>query len=958
MGMRWLTVVIVMVTFRAATSAAQTASDGTIRGYVKDEQGAVLAGATVSATSISVAGASTAVTDNEGFYRLLNLAPGTYTLSAELEGFAKYRQDDVVVRAGLNLGVNITLQVGALAETVNVHIDTPMLEVSSAAQGVNISGEFQRSVPISGRRHWGDFMKLVPGTVSAEAPVYQGAFHYVHGADSQSNAIQLDGVDIGSSQQATTIYIGLSDETIADVQVKTAAMDASSPLAQGAVISVVSQSGTNELRGALGFSLLPLRWIGDNNPGGTSTKVGVMQPDVALGGPIVRDRLWFFGSYRRLYNEVTAPRTAEQLSTLLSFDPSFEPFNNISETNFYFIKGTAQLSPRHQAYVFYNYDFLPADTNSYLHLVKSGRQWIGGTAVGGRLTSVWRDSLTTRLVAGYNDKAFESGYTNDREPTRSVHRSAFPSAGTLRGSGGIVVLGTGGSRNIQPADKLSLSIDTTYYRNGWSGSHELQTGLLFQTHTYDTSTQYPADGFTLEELVMRDPTNPAAGLLPFHRQVYDDTLNVSSRTRFADLGFYLQDAWRPIPRMTVNAGLRVDRVTRQDRIIDIDVQESVEVGPRLGLNYVLTADQRNTVRASWGRVHDTPSINKASGATNTLALHDLYDVDLDGIFELDLLTPGGASAPVNRVIDPDYHQQYMNEWTVGYRRQLPGRTILDAAFIHREYRDRTTLVDQNGIYDDGVFRGYRNPALNEVYLLTNNRWNWPVYSALEIQATKRTERWQVLGGLTRQWRHIAGTWQPNDPASFIQPDAFADDKGIGGVYSPTSVAQDANSLSGTHMAGSANIAFADYVFRAAMSFRGPWGLLLGANYITRAGAWSGPVVSRIAAPDPRFGPPTVQLSNGRVVSNPLATTIRFAYPTRGEGQFRAPALHYWNLRIGREFPLGAYRLDAAVDVFNVLNRGGDELFLTGTNQTFSPNYGLTGTRQQPRSVQLSARFKF
>ncbi len=92
--------------------------------------------------------------------------------------------------------------------------------------------------------------------------------------------------------------------------------------------------------------------------------------------------------------------------------------------------------------------------------------------------------------------------------------------------------------------------------------------------------------------------------------------------------------------------------------------------------------------------------------------------------------------------------------------------------MHRAYRDRTALVEQNAIYDGSVFRGYRNEALNDIFLLTTNEWNWPVYQALELIVTKRTSRFQILGSYTRAFSHMAGTWQPNDPASFIQPDAF------------------------------------------------------------------------------------------------------------------------------------------------------------------------------------------
>src|SRR5260221_9029756 len=151
----------------------------------------------------------------------------------------------------------------------------------------------------------------------------------------------------------------------------------------------------------------------------------------------------------------------------------------------------------------------------------------------------------------------------------------------------------------------------------------------------------------------------------------------------------------------------------------------------------------------------------------------------------------------------------------------------------------------------------------------------------------------MLASYVRQWRHIDGTWQPNDPAAFIQPGAFANDKGIGSSTGTASATTDANSLIGFHMTQplTASAQWQDYVARAAAAVNAPWGLLLSTSYTFQSGTWSGPIVTRMAAADPAFGPPTVRLSNGRVVSNPLATVIRFPDPPRGEGQMRTPALH-------------------------------------------------------------------
>jgi hypothetical protein len=297
----------------------------------------------------------------------------------------------------------------------------------------------------------------------------------------------------------------------------------------------------------------------------------------------------------------------------------------------------------------------------------------------------------------------------------------------------------------------------------------------------------------------------------------------------------------------------------------------------------------------------------------------------------------------------------MNEWIFGYRHQLPGQVSVDASVMRREFRERTALVEINGIYENGVFKGYRDESFNDIYKITNNVWNWPVYTFFELQATKQVDRLQAIASYTHQWRHLAGTWQPNDPASFIQPDAFPNSKGIG---STTSTFESQNSLSSNASVTGLQVQTIDDTIRLGANYRGPWDIVLATNYTLQSALWSGPILTRLAAPDPRFGPPTVTLSNGRVVSNPLATTIRFANQTRDEGQFTLPSVHTWNVRIGKDIRLGAHRLEAAVDVFNVTNNDAFYLLENGANQTFSPLFGQGRQRQTPRAAQISARYVF
>jgi hypothetical protein len=464
---------------------------------------------------------------------------------------------------------------------------------------------------------------------------------------------------------------------------------------------------------------------------------------------------------------------------------------------------------------------------------------------------------------------------------------------------------------------------------------------------------YANGGEALEEVVLRDPSNIAAGVVPFHRRIYDVDRLTTSSVKASDNAVYVQDSWRPVDRLTISAGVRVDWIEGEDLQADLKTQDSVEVGPRFGATYSLTADRFNILRGSWGRVHElVQSIRVPVVTSSNAGRVDLYDNNLDGIFETTFVTPGTSATRRDRVLDPDVHQPYIDEWTLGFRRQFPGQLSFDGGFVRRSYKDRPALVEANGIYDGGVFRGYIDETLNDIFLVTNNEWNWFEYSSLEFLMTKRSARLQAIGSYVRAWRKIDGTWQPNDPAAFIQPEAFANNKGLGIPRGNVT-----NSLSGTADTFG-NTGWQDHTGRIAISWNAPWRLIVGTSYTVQSGSYTGPVVTRIAAPDPQFGPSTVSLSNGRVVSNPLATTIRFAGTDRGDKQVKAAARNELNVRVGRRFALGRRTFEASVDVFNLTNEGSPERFRADSNQLYNPNYLVAQNLQPPRVVQLALRLQF
>ena len=961
-SMKTLAIAALLLTFAAAETFGQ---GGSVRGYIRDEQGGVMPGVTVTGTSATVPLPHTVVTGQDGNYRLLDLPPGEYTISAELAGFAPFRRENILVRVGLNLPLDIVLTLGTLEETVTVTGETPMIETKKSSVAVNVSGELQRSVPLEARRHWSEFMRFTPGVVSRDSTNNIAPVFYIRGAGIVSYSTLVDGAEITSAVNPWWGYANMAVSSIEDVQIQTGGMDASQQLGMGAAANVVMKSGTNDFHGAAIFAWTPKSWIGNNTPDATSQTISVTQPEFSLGGPLVKDKLWFFGSYRRWQGTTGVSRTPEQIADAAAIDPSAEALGDTgNHANIVFMKLTGQLNPNHQVSGFFNRDLTTYERAGPVAITRSADTLIGGNAFSTRLSSVWSDSVTSKVAFSWNDKTFKATHQFTGEPASSIFQNAFLQSGRLTGEtelanyyGGASGTGaTTGGASFAPATKWTLTGNVTKYVSGFAGSHEFQVGVFLQPKmTRLPTVDYLNGGFSIENAVLLDPNNTAGGTIPFHRRFYDTAGGVTGDLKFSDNAFYVQDAWSPTPRLTLNLGLRVDHISRSDELFGVDLQSSFEIGPRVGVNYMLTEDARNGVRASFMRLHDAANINSLSAGTATFGWRDEYDLDLDGNFEALFITPGTSKVGTNRIVDPDYHQPFVDEWAVGFRHQFPGQASVDIGFIHRDYRDRTALVETNAIYEGNVFQGYRDETQNNIDLLTPNRWNHPVWNAFEIIGTKKTDRIEILGNYTRAWSHLAGTWQPRDPASFIQPDAFEINRGLRNNDNRSPSANNAYCIRRC-----SSHEWMEHIARVAVVYYAPWDVLVSTSYSLQFGRYTGVVLDRIDEPDPQFGPPTVTLSNGRTVSNPLATTNRFAFPTRGEGQPRLGAEHYWNMRFGRRFRFGDDMFfEVDIDILNIINNDSFQGWQNGANLVYNTkNFGEGSTVQMPRTFQLGLQFIF
>jgi hypothetical protein len=269
-----------------------------------------------------------------------------------------------VVRAGLNVTVDIALNIGSQSQTVEVSGEAPLIDTQSAEQATNLSGELLRNIPITGRHDWSDSLQLTPGIISASSDAQGGQTYFLRGSENENHATLLDGMDIGSfGQNWPSNTISIANESLGDIQIKTGANDASSPAAMGMVINLGSPVGSDQYHGSLLYLIGPASLNGNNVPGGNAAASASQQPDFSFGGPIKKDRAWFFVSGRYIYRNDGISQTSTQTAYLQQIDPGFHSFPNESRGLVFLGNSSVQLSPRHRLMGIVQYDSRKQNAN-------------------------------------------------------------------------------------------------------------------------------------------------------------------------------------------------------------------------------------------------------------------------------------------------------------------------------------------------------------------------------------------------------------------------------------------------------------------------------------------------------------------------------------------------------------------------------------------------------------------
>ena len=604
----WITRIIVALAFSfvlfCLPVVAQTTSN--IEGTVKDPRGAVVSGAEVKAASTSLALERSTTSDENGFYRIAALPAGTYTVTVSRTGFANSTFETVELTVNRTLTLDVQLELGSVKEQINITAEAVLIDSTSAATGATVTPQQIREMPVNGRNYL-DLMQLVPGTViNRQANVGSDNSTPVLGERAGNNNFMIDGqpnkntVDGGAAAQ-------FNQETIAEFQVLTAGYKAEFGQASGAIVNVITRSGNNEYHGVGSLFYRNDAFDSSNSLDPAVTEAPALHRydySLAAGGPIIKDKIFFFGSGERIHENrrlnFTFPKTgnAQVDQIIRNFEIPFDNPSRIRDTRGFF-KLDEPVS-RHRLSQEINYtngvvkEFLPLSASTSLPSRRNDTS-LRSLLLGFADTALLGDQANPWIIT------LRGGYRGDRSNSAPAHPEAgvgttfqaFSSytTGGIAGNLGSVAFGNNTSASFLDQKYTSFSANAARL----FGEHNLKFGWNYlRTHVDGVESQILNLQLfaTVDDFVTFGPINSgfftqtsAGGLTPAANEIH---LRNNYNAIFG------QDDFRFLPSLTLNFGFRWD--------YDSAFQKKENISPRIG--FAWQATPKTVIRGHGGRFYD------------------------------------------------------------------------------------------------------------------------------------------------------------------------------------------------------------------------------------------------------------------------------------------------------------------------------------------------------------------
>ncbi len=988
-------IVICLLTLGTGALAQSQATTGNIEGRVLDPNGAVVPNAAIAAKNEATGLEKSTTTDSDGNYRIILLPPGSYTLKANASGFAPLSLP-VVVTVGGKSSVDIPLVVaGAKVDTVLITDDASVVETTRTSVATTINQTSIENLPINGR-NFQDFSTLSPGVIRDP----RGGDLSVGGQRGTFNSLQVDGVDNNNTFFGQALGRGgvrppyqFSEESVQEFQVNQNGFSAEFGRAGGAVINVVTKSGTNEFHGGA-FEYFRDESLNSNDPVIKANKarhlpnplpnkrpaLRINQFGGRLGGPIKQNKAFFFFTYDGQRSNVpqvldvpglgTAPAGA--LAILL---PKLNTYPVGRKQDVFLGKADISLTSNNQLSMRYNHQGftgLNNENNGPLSAEEhSGNSLVKSDTFSGTLTS----TLTHRLI---NEFRFQ--LARDKEPGEA--NSDQPEAVIGTGSGTSVSIGRNNFSPRETTIKRVQFIDNVSYlrgRNNWKLGLDFNFDRVFNFFPGVFSGTY-----TFPSYATFNTNTPTAYAQNFPGA---GTKGGTTKPHLSEYGFFGQNDFRATSKLTLNLGLRYDYeklacppIQNPDPLLlsnGINTancpRDKNNIAPRAGFSYA--PDEKTVIRGGFGLFYGrTPAI-----VTGTA--HSQNGINVTGInLNAAQITapPAGTSANPNLFLfAPDYVQPYTEQGRIGVEREVAKGLSLSATYLYYHGLHLTRTRDINlfapvpfaRVGPDGqtyTFLRFASTTVRPISRATGLSYNRinifesasrSIYNGLAIQATQRlTHGLQFIAAYTfskakddrpDQTAVVVGADdskivenQINPGADFGRSDTDLRHRLVfSPVYEWGKIKWSDNAV--------AQALFSDYTFSTIMQFQ------------------SGSPYSALVGGDPN--------NDGNRSNDRLPGTVR--------NQFTSPSVYQFDVRLTRSIRFGEkMRLRLIGEAFNIFNRsnvvlvnntffnysGGAAGTLTapsavsafGTPRSFSSPASGTTTFASPRQIQLAIKFDF
>jgi outer membrane receptor protein involved in Fe transport len=919
MPQRWFVVLALFCVIFAGAGADAQVLTGSLSGAVRDDSGGVLPGATVRASSSSVIGGSVIViTDERGVFRLPTLAPGEYTLEIELANFSRYREAGIQVDVQARLERSITLKVAGIEESISVEGGS---DVDAQRTGLASRFDLQelRAIPVR-RFSMFDFIKAAPGVSPTSPSSGTDASVSVFGSGGNESLYLLDGTNFtcpcsGGPQPQPDV------DVIQEVHVDSVGASAEFGNIQGAVFNVVTKQGSNVFAPDFsyygqtqGLTSQPVQLPCGrcSEPNTEYTRVRYRDLTTHLGGPLIPNRVWFFGGYQYLRDSDSQPGT----------DPLFP---RVSEYDKAFAKVTWQISPRlkwmsslhDERWVTPQRPTLAQPFETTLRM--SGTR---PTATFGQVSeTISNNTLLDARVSRFSAPSLNDPSTGDRTTPNHIDLASGVQSGGPQGFGGGLLVRTTAAGSL------------SHYRSFLASAHDLKVGVQVE--------QGANTGWTVfQGGVVSYTDNAGQPVQATFRQP------ATSGGEFLTTGLYAMDSVRFADRFTVNLGVRFDH----DRAISQDLPAHDALGneggliaglgtlyswnvvsPRLGFAVKLTEDGKTILRANYGRFHQgilTGELNPVHpGMTPiTTAAFDATTGRYSRVISV-------VDPTINVRLDPDMKSPQTNQTGIAVDRELARHTSVTVSYVRKDGSDFIGWTDTGGVYRPDT-RTLTDGRIVPVLTLANGT------AARRFLLTNPPDYFIRYNGLmTAVERRWSGGWQALASYTLSKTEGLESSSG-----SPAGLGQFSTTFGNTVTFGRDPNTLTNatgvlpndrtHVFRAMGSVAIPrTGFVFAANLQFLTGSpWAA----------------TTQISLPQGLTRVLLET---------PGTRRLSSQTLLDLRASHVFDLPRHgRVELLVDVLNALNQTSEERL--ADDNYFSQNFARPSVFVDPRRAMLGARLTF